>query len=552
MQINNIVKLMRNIIDSDVLKISRIEKEKSKTRFFFIIIFFYVVCALIYGLFFESNHVDATKVSAIKLFNQKKEKYQNNYYDVHNYYGICRDIEYIGGFSKFVKDVRLENVDEYNNIKAEDKFIALYRDKDTNEILKGDLNDDYIMAGTIKAGINRTMVPNERGTKKGFQEYILKWTGGIIYNDYDGIFSKNYGVEYNKYIYNMPIDYIVDANWNKNIEYTKEDVINISTISEVKCNTYNYLSGKLSNKEYILNILRNCFGYIGDNFYDLVNNNNRFYQIVNDKRIEESEYLPTKIRLGDIGIHDSEKGEQIGICVGYDNKKNPVFSICLGLDEIEKYNNKIVKRKENFNLSGYNILFVDKNDGFFQSYYKTNLPFNDIDNSDYFDNKDLIIDNIDIFNNQISRVNEEEASDIVYKERIKRIILREENALKCRKKNNIDLNKYKNIQFDIIDDIYNLNTNAYNKFVYGSEFNFDTEGNYLKEKKDMKEIYGKRLEEDKRYFINKLDSYYEEIKHMSVDEIIVFLKEQGITLNEFGNEILKDYYNKRILSNLNE
>ena len=195
-------------------------------------------------------------------------------------------------------------------------------------------------------------------------------------NDYDGVFSKNYGMEYNNYIYNMPIDYIVDANWNNNIEYTKKDVINISTISEIKCYTYNYLSGKLSNKEYILNILRNCFGFIGDNFYDLVNNKNNFFQILDDKRIKESSYIPTKIRLGDIGIHLSDGKEYIGICVGYTNKQKPVFSICIDLDYISKYSSRkiniknIKDIKSIKNIKGFNLLYVDEGKRFFNYYYK--------------------------------------------------------------------------------------------------------------------------------------------------------------------------------------
>lgn len=538
MKINNTFKILKRIITNKELNKIRKKINNDRISFLIVLISILFVMGILFGLLNNFLVVDRTAINFTKLNNQKKIKYQVGYKNEHDYRGFCRDIEYIGGFSKYVRDIRLENIDDFDNIKEEYKYITLYRDKNTNEILKGDLDDDYVVAGLVKSGINKVYVPNVRMTKQGFKEYILKWTGGIVNNDYEGTFSKNYGVEYNNYIYNMPIDYIVDANWNKNTEYTKQEVISISTISEVTNKTYNYLSGKLSNKEYILNILRNCFGYISDNFYDLVNGENRFYQIVNDRRVKEEEVLPTKICIGDIGIHSENKEEYIGICIGYDKKKNPIFSICIGLDIIQKYLKKVPIKYEELNIKGFNILYVDDNN-FFDRYYKTNLPFIDEENSDYSDNKDLIIKDVNEYNNQVLRISHGNSGDIVYNERIDRIKLREKTADEIRKKYGIDLYRYYNLDFYEIDDIYNINTREYNEYIYGKNNVNDLK---IKRKKSPEEIYKERVEEDKKYFIDKLNEKYNDIKDMTISEIIVYLEKNGILLNDFGYKVLEEYY----------
>ena len=161
-----------NVMDNNrliqILKKIITDKHMRRHRNFVIIVcllMVFVAWALIYSIFF--NNIDTTQISFVELANRKKEKYQIEYNITHNYFEFCRDIEYVGGFSKFVKDVRIENIEEYDNIKMEKKFISLYLDKNTKEILKGNLNDDFIMAGTTKAGINKIIVPDERKTKKG-------------------------------------------------------------------------------------------------------------------------------------------------------------------------------------------------------------------------------------------------------------------------------------------------------------------------------------------------------------------------------------------------
>ena len=401
---------------------------------------------------FHDNH-------NINYIDNMKKKLDTKYENVHPYKGIIRNITYLGGV--------------YSN--DDNNWHSIYYDNDTKEILNGGENDNYLYTDIPKSGKDLMIVPSKRQTEKGFQEYVLNWVGAIEYNDSIGHYSKNYGIEYKGYNYEYPIDYLADANWNYNTSYSKYNISKISTISQIGSNNYNYLVKSLNTKEYILNILRNCFGFVSDDFYDFVNNKNNFLEIF-PNAYSNSDIIPNEINIGDIGTYVDKKGlTKIGICVGFDNKFNPIFSICTNDDIFEFKNIKKIYK----DMNGFNVLHIEyintknpflKNRNVFKHFYKTSLPFVNNNNKN-----ELIINNIDNYNRNFlygvkSIIDEDKLNDLmnrVLQERLNRIMLREFNAEQKRIKYNItSLNElYSNNLYSYKD----LNTVEYISYIYELE-----------------------------------------------------------------------------------
>lgn len=473
----------------------------------------------------------------------------NNEYDNNHIYRNSRELEYIGGQEVYDSSV--------GNIK---RWYPMYIDINTKEILRGGNAENYINTGYCKVGIDKTYILEERDTKKSFIKYILDYTGGILFDDNSlDLPNDYYGVNYASEDYNKPIDIVVDYNWNTNKEYRSNDKYLISTISNVENKSINSTllesDGKLTENEYIYNILRNCFGYISDDFYDLSNN-----------KINFSEINITEVRIGDIGcFYDSNHQACFGMCVGYDKSKNPIFTICTSSNKIknkalEKYSNSIKKQSgiDKEIEIGFNVLFVEKinrvrffgSKNVFEKYYHTNLPFRDgniiSDNKNY----NYIIDDIDIYNEQVyykklfkqGKWKGIDLSDMLYQERIKRIANREKIAQELVNKYEIDLSKYENIDIQELNSIYDLNTYEYIK-----KNTDDNKNKYAKlSNKEYKQ--NQKIEEDesrKKIFIDSLKKYESEMKSKSVNDIMKLYEERNkIILSETGKQIIIDYYNE--------
>lgn len=501
-------------------------------------IFIFIVFMIVV-LVFDNLFILKYRESNVKSIQYNNDHQYKNYHQ----------IEYIGGQKVCDSSV--------GNIK---RWYPIYIDINTKEILRGGNTENYINAGYCKVGIDKTYILEERDTKKNFIKYILDYTGGILFDDNSlDLPNDYYGVNYANEDYNKPIDIVVDYNWNINKEYTSNDKYLIGTISNVENYSINSTllesDGKLTENEYIYNILRNCFGYISDDFYDLSNN-----------KINFSEINITEVRIGDIGcFYDRNHQACFGMCIGYDKSKNPIFTICTSSNKInnkalEKYSNSIKKQSgiDKEIEIGFNVLFVEKinrlrffgTKNVFEKYYHTNLPFRD-DNT-ISDNKNFnyIIENIDIYNDQVyykkllkqGKWKGIDLSDMIYQERIKRIANREKIAQELVDKYKIDLLKYDNIDIQELNSIYDLNTYEYIKKYIDNDIN-----KYAKlSSKEYKQKQKKEEDETrKRIFIDSLERYKLEMKSKSVEDIMKQYEERNkIILSETGKQIIIDYYNE--------
>lgn len=483
------------------------------------------------------------------IFNKKNiidynytNSYENNYHTTD-----YRNLNYIGGTNVY---------DSKNDLI---RWIDLYLDIDTKEVLRGSNNSNYITAGLPVIGTDTMIVPNIRQTKRGFQDYILQWTSSILYDNSNKLIINNYGNSKAVENYNKAIDILCDINWNNKKEYKDNEKYQISTISDVKSNAINdYLlesNGKLNGIEYIYNILRNCFGFISDDFYSLSSN-----------KILFNEIELNEVQIGDIGIKEkNDKIYQIGMCIGYDERNNPIFTLCdsvkNGVPEYLSNRNRL-KDKE---ILGYNILHIEPKDFFdryiwqkkiFDNYYGTNLPFNtkDVINSNIYNSHDVIhrIKDKDIekYNNQIfgnvSFKNNDyyiDMSNKIYQERIRRINQREKNAKNLCDEYIIDIKKYENMEIDDFILIYDTNTFEYKNYINKYE---DDSIDYYKNKYrklSKEEKQHRDYEINKELLLDRLNNDLKDIKNLSLDEIYKYYEKKRIIIRPDGKKIIEDFYN---------
>ena len=283
---------------------------------------------------------------SIKLFGNKTQyAYRespvatNSYINIEKYVSkkyAFRNVEYIGG-------TRVDINRPFMISNREDKFVGkrwmpFYVDKNTNEILRGKESEDYITAGECFVGLDHLNVPKERMTKEGFKQYVLDWTGSVLYShkiNYKDNYLKQYNTISKKYAsgvyecnrtiypYDLSIDLLAESMWCTEKNRNKEEIISIDSIDAI--NNIGALDdgayenyGYLSENEWILNILRNCFGFISDDFYSLLD----------DNQINFTEIDIRDVRIGDIGIFNNEGDCNSGLCIGFDESKNPIFTIC--------------------------------------------------------------------------------------------------------------------------------------------------------------------------------------------------------------------------------
>ena len=493
-----------------------------------------IVFAIIIGI------MDGLFINKVWLHSNLYDiEYKNN----HKYSNV-RELIYVGGEKLIDSD--------NNNLE---RWCSLYLDVNTNEILRGGNVENYITAGGCKVGLDKIDILNERNTREGFQKYVLNWTGAIEYKENSvDLPDQSYGISISTQDYNKPIDIVVDNNWNVNKEYKDNEKYLISTLSELADYAINgnilEASGEFTENEYIFSILRNCFGYISDSFYSFVNGKNNF-----------SEIYVHEVKIGDIGTFmDKKKRICMGMCIGFDKKNNPIFTICTNSKKINiKFLKEFTKYKNNKfhnNIDyGFNILVIEKKHiipifekHIFTNYYHTNLPFVDKQTLDnVYKMSKHRINNIEDYNKQVYfkdlyNKNEWEGtnlSDKLYYERIDRIKNREVKAKEKREEYNIDLSTYKNKAIKELNTIYNVKTNEYieNRSYYTDEEKeqfrlIDSQREKLKE-----ENYIKGIEKFKEKIINKKG----EIKGKTFEEAKKIFENENSFLSEEGEQILKEY-----------
>ena len=239
--------------------------------------------------------------------------------------------------------------------------------------------------GYIVQNLYETLeVPTERKTKKGFQRFVCDWIGSLI-----GIrYENKLNVKRHEYSYGASyIDYM-----SKKWDLTRKE--------EYGCNELDYL----------FLILRNSFGQCADSFLGIERISNEFDEIIIDK-----------VQIGDIGFAYICNENVPGICIGFDKDSNPIFSIMSYVPKFEnlKRMTKELAKEYNINIKKYyycnNILLTDQleeknrtketcgiKDRYFYKFYSTHsaIPFIDKETDGTSKNKDLIIQDIDYYNNQ--------------------------------------------------------------------------------------------------------------------------------------------------------
>ena len=487
----------------------------------FCIILFFVIYIVIQNRFIRNKKIHL--INTAKRY-ENKEPYFNSNRKIN-----FRNVEYIGGEKIYIN--RPIGISDKEYTYVGERWYPFYRDKDTGEILRGYEKYNFITAGIPYVGIDKMEVPEERKTIKGFQEYVLKWTGSVLCQHRniikDSTIRENVvGKFYGNGIYDVyrfgrfdrPIDLVADNLWGIDSNETT-DGYDIYDIEDVK--NYKYSLGiiELSPNEWVMNILRNCFGFISDDFYDLYNKN-----VIN---FEETDIK--NVSIGDIGIYgDEEIGYHIGICIGYDKRNNPIFSICT----TDKYL-KIIKEyiSNDDKINGFNILCIENvnniDNNLFDRYYKTYLPFSD--NS--VNTNDIVINDVSKYNKQVRNENKREMQKVLLDERIRRITERERNAKEIRDKENIDLGRYKNID---ISTVYMINETY--SYEYQHMFN------NINENKNS-EFHRKTYDEWKKQEIKRLNDY-----RNNVDE------EAFELMYESSKDLLKEFIsaNKDIFKNKTE
>ena len=471
--------------------------------------------------------------------NSEKNKYVNKevYFDRNRPMNF-RNVEYVGGEKIYIN--RPIGISDKESTYVGDRWYSFYRDNDTGEILRGLEYYNYITAGMPYVGIDKMLIPEERKTIKGFQEYVLNWTGSVscqfknyirnaeIRRNIKGDFYGNGIYDVFSYGYfDRPIDLVADYLWGNDSNETT-DGYDIYNIEDVKNYKYGLQAIELSSNEWVMNILRNCFGYISDDFYDLYNKN-----IIN---FEETNI--ENIRIGDIGVYgDEEYGYHMGICVGVDKKNNPIFSVCTidtYLEGVKEY----INIKKSFEVSGFNILHIeDKNNKkLFKKYYKTYLPFKD----DNVNNKSIIIEDVSIFNEQIKIENKNKMYNRLINERIRRINEREKKAEELREIEQINLEQYKDIDISTLYLINEINSYEYQHLFRNisedrkNEFHRTTYEEWKQEKREK--LYDYHQDVDKKTF--------ELIYESSLSSMEEFVSEnRNLFKNKSEKDIEKWFYN---------
>ena len=489
--------------------------------------FFAIIICIIDGLFVNKYWLNSNIIN---------REYKNNHK-----YSNFRELDYIGG--SFLKEDEIR------------RWYPLYIDINTKEILRGGNTENYITAGGCKIGLDHIDILEKRNTKMGFQRYVLNWTGAIEYKEHSiDLPDKTFGISKATQDYNKPIDVVADVNWNANKEYNKNDKYLISTISEVKNYSINdtilEATGKFNENEYIFNILRNCFGYISDDFYNLAMGKNKF-----------SEIFIHEVEIGDIGIfYDNNSQICIGMCIGFDKSNNPVFTLCTSsikiknkeLKEYVKYKKGKTDYKTNEEF-GFNVLITEKKHIFpiiekrvFEKYYHTSLPFIEQRNIIDYDITKLRIKEIDEYNNQVyyndylnkNIWNGNDLSYRLYHERLNRIKERELKAIALRNDYKIDLTIYNDKNVTDFNDIYNVKTPEYIE-------NINYYSDYEKEQYKFIDEQREKLREEEykegiKKFKEKIMSKKDEIKGKTFEEAKQVLEDENSFLSKEGEEILKE------------
>ncbi|MDO5564298.1 MAG: hypothetical protein Q4F88_03620 [Eubacteriales bacterium] len=513
--------------------------EKFKKIYIFISMLSIVILVSIFALVFNIK-----KSIDIKSNNEKQYEFKNEYKNNGQYFKKgrkenYRNVEYIGGINLYLD--RKVNLSPNEYTYEGTRWYPFYRDKDTGEVLRGFEKYNYITTGIPYVGIDYMDVPKERMTKKGFQEYVLNWTGTVLYRKIgfiddkkrnESFYGKNIEIgvyECKENLYDIPID-LVANNFlsicnNKNELYENKNIEKIDNIQDAI--SYNYISQSIffSENHWIFNILRNCFGFISDDFYNIQENNILNF---NECDIED-------VEIGDIGVYDYD-GYALGICVGFDSKNNPIFSICTSYDvnnkitelNSEELINKLKEITKNKYI-GYNILHIENikeiSKNAFNKYYKTFLPFIDEDEIGSAKNRKLIIKDINTYNKNAFLVLEStNGNNRLYNqlinERERRIERREKQAKDLLERYNINLNKYKDIDVSTVFIIDETNTYEYETIVCKNIINSDDRDNY--KRKD----YADTVESIR----NNLKDYGKDFTKEQIEKIYI---ENNDNLNKF-------------------
>lgn len=476
-----------------------------------IIVILFLIVLIIHSN--DKKDIGYDKVKNYKLLNDGV-KYVNEHNPMPDY----KECIYIGG--EVLK----------SNKSGIVRWVPLYYDTNGNEILKSSNTLNYISAGMPLIGTDRVEVDEKYRTVLGFRELVLNWTGSILFdNNRKGVYDNLYGHSINQQEYNKPLDIIADKNWNNKKKLRNNEIYEISTVSSMSLysigGNISESVGYLTEKEYLLCLLRNAFGYISDSFYDLSND-----------KLEFPVFSLQNVEFGDIGIYIDEKKQfKPGICIGFDEKKNPVFSLCSNAandSETKKIMSNINKNTKKDKIDGYNYLHIEKisNNSFislldrnkFSIYCKTNLPFVDKRTDRTANNKSLLLtsENIYKYNSQIMYINDNNdiSENFIINSRVKRILYREEIAKKNREKYNIDKNEFNKIDIDNINTTFNS--------AYTLPANFENK-------------------RDNKLFIETYDIFekdYDDICNLSINEIIEYYLDKGAVYRDEWIEVLQIWY----------
>ena len=510
----------------------------------------------------------------IKIDDNYKYEFKNEYKNNEHYLEKAsknnyRNIEYVGGIDLYLDRSVPLSLDEPNYIG--ERWYPFYRDKDTGEILRGNEKQNYITAGMPYIGLDHMDVPEERMTKIGFKDYVLNWTGSVLYRklgfidkndfengefvDYKSFFGEYNGIgryECGKYpgrFYDMPIDIVANYLWNYNYKdyLENKDIEKIDNINDALKYDYKTSDTRFSENQWVFNILRNCFGFVSDDFY----------AVQEENKLNFNECDIENVEIGDIGVYDSN-GYAIGICIGFDNKHNPVFSVCTSKEinnkmlEIDDYVIKnILNKKMKTDIYGYNILHIedkkDINKQAFIKYYKTFLPFTDTNEIGTSKNKSLIIKDIVQYNNQIKLLDDIDNNDLYIKlinERKRRLVRRENLAKSVCDINKIDLSHYKTIDISTIFIINELRTYEFEKFRLKTLYNRDIDRNEkerLKRKTYIDTVKAKR-EDLADYGNDFTEEQIEKIYKDNKENIKKYIIENYDTLKEKDEQGLRDWF----------
>ena len=517
-----------------------------------------VLTLVIISIIIIKNVYISTNINDAVLTNVVPQKYENKNgyvnYDVNNFTINNKDkqnyrrVEYIGGIDYYLNRPIFLSVNEEQYVG--NRWYPFYRDKDTGEILRGLEKFNFIDAGECFVGLDHLKVPEERATKKGFQDYILKWTGAILFSNYkresnedflDGVYLSD------EYLFDRSIDLLVSDIWFDSKNISKEEAMKLNNVDDVlelgsvNVNMEDAIYG-FNENDWILNILRNCFGFISDDFYDIAFKNiNKFNEISYDD-----------LSIGDIGVYyDEDNMICIGMCVGFNNKKQPIFTICSSpsknkylkdINDIIGDDNYI--KDESKLYQGYNFLHIEnKNIPAFVKYYKTYLPFSD--ENEKLDNtrNDLKINDVYIFNRQIlyknlnaiKNWNGNNLYKQFYEERRRRILDREKQADILN--DNIGIFAYNNTDITSMHFISELTSNKFCEYLSKFEsIRIDERlfGNRKSDREKIAEISKKNAEYYSTIFGNMnndefITNYYNKVDK---DELKKFI-------SKYKNEIKK-------------